>query len=67
MQKADLVVVPSEQTLNLVVSQTRKVYEQIMKTRDIQIIKLNLLMLERQGLTLNKVTRSDTFESELLD
>ena len=38
-----------------------------MKTRDIQIIKLNLQMLGRQGLTLNKVTRSDTFESELLD
>ena len=37
-----------------------------MKTNDIQILTLNLQMLERQGLSLNKVTRSETFERDLL-
>jgi len=47
LQKTDLKRVPSEKSLNYTVSHTKKIYEQILKAKNINILELNLRLLKR--------------------
>ena len=47
MQVADLRLNPSEKTLNYIVSHKKRVYEQLLATKNIEILHLNLKMLQR--------------------
>jgi hypothetical protein len=44
--KADLSQTPNENALNYVVSQTRRIYEQILQTKNVHLLELNLRLLE---------------------
>lgn len=66
MQQADLGLDPSEKTLNYMISHSKRVLEQIIAAKEIDVLHLNLRMLQRQGLNLNAVTRSNEFEYEML-
>jgi hypothetical protein len=44
--KADLGQTPNENALNYVVSQTKRIYDQIIKTENVHLLELNLRLLE---------------------
>ncbi len=43
----DLQRFPSEKALNYYVSQTKQIYEHILKTKNLRILELNLILLGR--------------------
>lgn len=47
MQVADLDLNPSQKTLNYIVSHKKRLYEQLLATKNIEILHLNLKILQR--------------------